>query len=155
MSSCWEGKYINLFKSVIIRQKHKWDMTSHERNVWRLSVEKLCYKRRTVCNIISPLKALKHLSINILNFQGSFAYVPQQAWIQNLSLRDNILFGKAAKHDLYWRVVRNCCLLDDLKILPGGDLTEIGERVCSLQSILLCKWHKYQRKCSHSLPNHA
>lgn len=26
--------------------------------------------------------------------KGSLAYVPQQAWIQNLTLRENILFGK-------------------------------------------------------------
>ena len=55
--------------------------------------------------------------------------MPQQAWIQNMTLRDNILFGKPYVKDSYERVLRDCCLMDDLKILSGGDKTEIGERV--------------------------
>ena len=29
-----------------------------------------------------------------INVHGSLAYVPQQAWIQNSTLQDNITFGK-------------------------------------------------------------
>ena len=57
------------------------------------------------------------------------AYVTQQAWTQNLTLRDNILFAKpydAAKYDA---IIDACCLKEDLKILIGGDSIEIGERV--------------------------
>ena len=61
--------------------------------------------------------------------KGSIAYVPQQAWIQNMTLRDNILFGKPYVHHAYQDVLGNCCLEDDLRILPGGDKIEIGERV--------------------------
>ena len=61
--------------------------------------------------------------------QGSCAYVPQQAWIQNMTLRDNILFNKPYIKDKYQMVLSNCCLLDELKTLAGGDLTEIGEKV--------------------------
>ena len=57
------------------------------------------------------------------------AYVPQQAWIQNATVRDNILFGKPQNLMLYERVIENCALKPDLEILPGGDLTEIGEKV--------------------------
>ena len=57
------------------------------------------------------------------------AYVPQQAWIQNATVRDNILFGKLQNVTLYERVVESCALKPDLEILPGGDLTEIGEKV--------------------------
>ena len=57
------------------------------------------------------------------------AYVPQQAWIQNATVRDNILFGKPQNMALYERVVESCALKPDLEILPGGDLTEIGEKV--------------------------
>ena len=57
------------------------------------------------------------------------AYVPQQAWIQHDTLRRNILFGRAMQQGLYDRVVDACALNPDLDILPGGDMTEIGEKV--------------------------
>ena len=62
-------------------------------------------------------------------FQGSVAYVPQQAWMQNATLRDNITFGNPFNHKLYQKVIDACALKTDLEILPGGDMTEIGERV--------------------------
>lgn len=62
--------------------------------------------------------------------QGSVAYIPQQAWIQNASLKDNVLFGGNRKESWYHRVLEACALLPDLDILPAGDGTEIGEKVC-------------------------
>ena len=64
-------------------------------------------------------------------FQGSVAYVPQQAWIQNATLRDNILFGRSFNPKRYCSTIGNCALRTDLDILPGGDMTEIGEKVHS------------------------
>lgn len=61
--------------------------------------------------------------------QGSVAYVPQQAWMQNATLRDNILFGKPYNEQKYRCVLEACALTPDLEVLPGGDLTEIGEKV--------------------------
>ena len=55
--------------------------------------------------------------------------MPQQAWIQNATVRDNILFGKPFYRQKYWEVVEACALNTDLDILPAGDSTEIGERV--------------------------
>ncbi|XP_055339689.1 multidrug resistance-associated protein 1-like isoform X2 [Paramacrobiotus metropolitanus] len=60
------------------------------------------------------------------------AYIPQQAWIQNLSVRDNILFGRPMQPELYQRVVEGCALTADLASLPLGDTTEIGERGADL-----------------------
>ena len=57
------------------------------------------------------------------------AYVSQQAWIQNVTLRDNILFSRAFDSARYEHVIDSCALRTDLEILPAGDLTEIGERV--------------------------
>ena len=57
------------------------------------------------------------------------AYVAQQAWIQNTTLRNNILFGKPFDEDRYNSVLDACALRPDLDILPGGDATEIGEKV--------------------------
>lgn len=55
--------------------------------------------------------------------------MPQQAWIQNETIRNNILFGKAYDEHLYQKTINICALQTDLDILPGGDQTEIGEKV--------------------------
>ena len=68
-------------------------------------------------------------SIHRVFFQGSIAYVPQQAWIQNDTLQGNILFGKRFREDKYRRICDASALTPDLKILPGGDMIEIGEKV--------------------------
>ncbi|XP_033887090.1 multidrug resistance-associated protein 1-like isoform X3 [Acipenser ruthenus] len=67
-----------------------------------------------------------------VSLQGSVAYVPQQAWIQNATLRDNIVFGQERKERWYQQVVEACALVDDLEILPAGDETEIGEKGLNL-----------------------
>ncbi|KAM9584296.1 multidrug resistance-associated protein 1 [Trichechus inunguis] len=64
--------------------------------------------------------------------KGSVAYVPQQAWIQNDSLRGNILFGRPLQERYYKAVIKACALLPDLEILPSGDRTEIGEKGVNL-----------------------
>lgn len=63
---------------------------------------------------------------------GGFAYVAQQAWILNDSLKENILFGNEYDRDKYYAVLEACCLLPDLAELPYGDMTEIGERGANL-----------------------
>lgn len=50
------------------------------------------------------------------------------AWIQNSTLRDNIVFGQAWDEHRYWRAIQDASLVMDLEILPDGDLTEIGEK---------------------------
>lgn len=67
--------------------------------------------------------------------QGSVAYVPQQAWIQNATLKDNILFGSAEDEQKFQTIVEACALQPDLELLPGGAQTEIGEKV--MKSLLL------------------
>ncbi|NXV20153.1 MRP3 protein, partial [Cepphus grylle] len=64
--------------------------------------------------------------------KGSVAYVPQQAWIQNATLKDNILFGQAPNEQKYQNVLEACALKTDLEVLPGGDQTEIGEKGINL-----------------------
>ncbi|ULT79395.1 hypothetical protein L3Y34_010196 [Caenorhabditis briggsae] len=72
-------------------------------------------------------KIAGHVHVN-----GSVAYVPQQAWIQNMSLQNNILFNKPYNSKDYDRVVKNCELKEDLANLPAGDSTEIGEKGINL-----------------------
>ena len=56
------------------------------------------------------------------------AFCPQYAWIQNTTVKENILFGKDYDKNWYEAVVDACALRPDLEMLPCGDLTEIGER---------------------------
>ncbi|ORZ14972.1 P-loop containing nucleoside triphosphate hydrolase protein [Lobosporangium transversale] len=63
---------------------------------------------------------------------GSVAYVPQQAWIINATVRDNIVFGKPFDQERYGRVLFASGLLPDLQVLAAGDQTEIGERGINL-----------------------
>lgn len=64
-----------------------------------------------------------------VSINGKLAYVPQQAWIQNMTLKNNILFGKEMEQEYYDNVLNSCALSLDLEILPAGDETEIGEKV--------------------------
>ena len=45
----------------------------------------------------------------------------QTAWVQNLSIRDNITFGLDFDEAKYRRVIQACALEMDLEILPLGD----------------------------------
>ncbi|OQR87494.1 ATP-binding Cassette (ABC) Superfamily [Achlya hypogyna] len=64
--------------------------------------------------------------------QGDIAYVSQEAWIQHDSLRNNVLFTAPMDECKYERVLAACQLAADLKMLPNGDATEIGERGINL-----------------------
>ncbi|GJP66069.1 hypothetical protein CLOP_g22972 [Closterium sp. NIES-67] len=63
---------------------------------------------------------------------GCTAYVPQSAWIQNATVRDNILFGQPVDRARYSRVLQQCALQLDLALLAHGDATQIGERGVNL-----------------------
>ena len=63
---------------------------------------------------------------------GNIAYVPQQAWIINATVRDNILFGKPFDQERYDRIIYASGLTPDLEMLTAGDQTEIGERGINL-----------------------
>ncbi|XP_054635108.1 multidrug resistance-associated protein 1 isoform X3 [Dunckerocampus dactyliophorus] len=67
-----------------------------------------------------------------VSMKGCTAYVPQQAWIQNATVQDNIIFGREKLKAWYQSVLEACALLPDLSILPAGDATEIGEKGLNL-----------------------
>ncbi|XP_032311193.1 multidrug resistance-associated protein 1 isoform X3 [Drosophila ananassae] len=68
----------------------------------------------------------------VVNTVGKLAYVPQQAWIQNATVRDNILFGQTYDRKRYNKVIDACALRADIDILSAGDQTEIGEKGINL-----------------------
>ncbi|KAI8655362.1 hypothetical protein NCS55_01187500 [Fusarium keratoplasticum] len=57
---------------------------------------------------------------------GSIAYVSQTAWLENDSLRNNILFGLPFEKARYDTVIKVCALEADLAVLTDGDSTELG-----------------------------
>jgi len=63
---------------------------------------------------------------------GTIAYVSQYPWLQQASIRDNILFGSPFEAGRYQQVLEACALLPDLEVFEHGDLTEIGEKGITL-----------------------
>jgi ATP-binding cassette, subfamily C (CFTR/MRP), member 1 len=64
--------------------------------------------------------------------QGRVAYVAQQSWLMNASVKENIVFGHRWDPHFYNQTVNACALADDFRQLPDGDQTEVGERGISL-----------------------
>ena len=85
-------------------------------------------------SLLSALLGEMHHCAGTVNISGELklAYVTQQAWIMNETLRENILFGKQFNQDKYNRVIESCALKPDLAMLTAGDLTEIGEKGINL-----------------------
>ncbi|GAU33770.1 hypothetical protein TSUD_393320 [Trifolium subterraneum] len=63
---------------------------------------------------------------------GTTAYVAQTSWIQNATIKENILFGLPLNIEKYREAIRVCCLEKDLEMMEDGDETEIGERGINL-----------------------
>ncbi|KAM9366664.1 ATP-binding cassette sub-family C member 12 [Symphorus nematophorus] len=83
-------------------------------------------------SLISSILEQMYLQQGSLTVDGTFAYVSQQAWIFHGTVQENILMGEPFDQAKYDRVVDVCSLRTDLKILPFGDQTEIGERGLNL-----------------------
>ncbi|XP_015783925.1 multidrug resistance-associated protein 1 [Tetranychus urticae] len=79
-------------------------------------------------SLLSALLGDLYKKQGYVNVYGKIAYVPQSAWIQNATVRNNIIFGSPFVKDKYDKVIEACALAPDLQILTGGDQTEIGER---------------------------
>jgi ABC-type multidrug transport system fused ATPase/permease subunit len=55
-----------------------------------------------------------------------------QAWIQNKSVRNCILFDRPYNRHRYRKALKSAQLYADLQMLPSHDGTEIGERGINL-----------------------
>lgn len=78
------------------------------------------------------LKEVKENEQPIIELQGDIAYVQQIPWIENKTIRDNILFDLPLDKERYVDTIQICELERDLQILGCGDLTEIGEKGINL-----------------------
>ena len=89
--------------------------------------------KSTIINgIIGEVAISNHTTITT---QGKVAFASQVAFILNATIRDNILFGNDFDLERYNQVLDDCCLRSDIDQLPGGDLTEIGERGVTLRLV--------------------
>ena len=57
---------------------------------------------------------------------SAIAFVAQIPWIENASIKDNILFGLPFDTGRYKTVLSVCALEKDLEMLPDGEMTDIG-----------------------------
>jgi ABC-type multidrug transport system fused ATPase/permease subunit len=64
--------------------------------------------------------------------RNSVAYAAQTPWLQQKSIKDNILFGEEFDEKRYEATLDACALVPDLDILEDGDQTEIGAKGVSI-----------------------
>ncbi|XP_077862010.1 ATP-binding cassette sub-family C member 8-like [Saccoglossus kowalevskii] len=84
-------------------------------------------KETLIFAVLGELSTLTGLVV----FNGKtrrMSYVARKAWIQNATVRENIIFGEAFDPARYYAVLGLCALNQDLDIMTEGDLTEIGEK---------------------------
>jgi ABC-type multidrug transport system fused ATPase/permease subunit len=63
---------------------------------------------------------------------GGVAYAAQESWVQNDTIRNNILFGSPYDEQRYKEVIHQCGLSRDLSLFDAGDKTEVGEKGLTL-----------------------
>ncbi|XP_045395740.1 ATP-binding cassette sub-family C member 5 isoform X1 [Lemur catta] len=123
-----EGKHIHLGSLRLQRTLYSIDLEIEEGKLVGICGSVGSGKTSLISAILGQMTLLE----GSIAISGTFAYVAQQAWILNATLRDNILFGKEFDEERYNAVLNSCCLRPDLAILPNSDLTEIGERGANL-----------------------
>lgn len=83
-------------------------------------------------SLLSALAGDMRLTTGTARMNASRAYCPQYAWIQNATIKQNILFGKPYDAEKYNAVIEACALKADIEMFTDGDETEIGERGITL-----------------------
>lgn len=69
---------------------------------------------------------------NVHGQSANAAYVAQTPWVQDDSLRNNILGVSALEPEWYDTVIQACVLVEDIANLPHGDQTKVGSAGGSL-----------------------
>ncbi|KAG6713739.1 hypothetical protein I3843_05G153700 [Carya illinoinensis] len=86
-------------------------------------------KSSLLSSILGEIPRISGAGIKIY---GKKAYVPQSAWIQTGTIRENVLFGREMRQAFYEDVLEACALNQDIKMWLGGDLSVVGERGMNL-----------------------
>ena len=91
-----------------------------------------CGKSSLLQAIINSLVLLNPKECDGIHINGRIGYAAQIPWIQNDTIRNNILFSLPFDEVKYNRVLNLCQLSEDLETFEGKDLTEIGEKGINL-----------------------
>ncbi|XP_035890492.1 uncharacterized protein LOC118502378 [Anopheles stephensi] len=67
-----------------------------------------------------------------LEINGNISYAPQEPWLFEGTVKNNIVFTEDYQEKRYREVVSVCALDRDFQLLPSGDQTIVGERGISL-----------------------
>ncbi|KAG2160129.1 uncharacterized protein EDB93DRAFT_1113551 [Suillus bovinus] len=67
--------------------------------------------------------------------KGGVAYAAQESWVQNETIRANVIFGAPYDEIRYKKVLYQCALERDLTLFEAGDQTEVGEKGLTLRAI--------------------
>ena len=83
-------------------------------------------------SILNSLILLNPINCSGIHINGKLGYVSQINWIQNDTIKNNILFYEKYDKEKYERIIKLSELNLDLKNFEGGDNTEIGEKGINL-----------------------
>ncbi|KAJ7957613.1 ABC transporter C family member 3 [Quillaja saponaria] len=86
-------------------------------------------KSSLLCSMLGEIPRISGAGIKV---NGTKSFVPQSAWIQSGTIRDNVLFGKEMNKPFFENVLEGCALNQDIKMWINGDLTIVGERGTNL-----------------------
>ncbi|KAJ1328496.1 hypothetical protein BSLG_010228 [Batrachochytrium salamandrivorans] len=70
---------------------------------------------------------IKRTHGDVASYGSTFGYIPQEPWLINATLRDNILFGLEPVEKTYADAIRFSGLTDDFLLLSNGDETFVSE----------------------------
>lgn len=74
------------------------------------------------------IPGFKSSTPNAHGYTDSLAYCAQRPWLINSTIRNNILFGSPWNGERYSEVVDACALEKDIKTLPSGDQSFVGDK---------------------------
>lgn len=117
-----------------------WDLSSESSTLKNINLKVFHGMKVAVCGTVGSGKSSLLSCIigempkksGMIRVCGSKAFVGQSPWIQSGKIEENILFGKEMNRERYESVLDACSLGKDLKALPFGDQTVIGERGINL-----------------------
>jgi ATP-binding cassette, subfamily C (CFTR/MRP), member 1 len=114
-----------------------------EKSTWALKDINLTIKKGELVAVVGPVGSGKTAFLNLILGEmeltsgcifssGTMSYCDQRPWIMNATLKENILFGLPYDENKFDIAVSSVSLDEDINLLPGGVLTEIGERGINL-----------------------
>lgn len=82
-------------------------------------------------SLLNAIAGMMKRTEGSVHVNGSLVFC-SHPWIQNATVKENIIFGSEFDQRKYEEVIYSCSLESDLANLPAGDRTEVGERGITL-----------------------